>query len=386
MLNVCVFPALTFVAAVSISLSILGIVAIIVVTTFIFTTVNPYHYFYSLPVITKVIEDYDKEIIGTIFDGNNLNNINLKKVYATPENASLYSRISNNSVSSSSSSLLNIITESGSRRLEYNARFLCGTIAGENGPLRPGQYNSDINIFNRQNFQVSFLWRAVLSPGLAQEDRQEANSDSILLTLDSGNSISISCKDIRKYLSIDSNGSSTIKNRDFFEGVMTISVELDPSIQSPPLSSSSFSIGDQDSSSNTALSSPSVPLNATTEPNINILSVDAIYMVNALEVTNREIVLQLIEYSINKQDENRKIPNDIISQTLSLTLPIRTNETVDPEKQVRSFIMKEFSLNPAEARKLDVSIRNLSLGVGDLDDNNAVSLPRINAFQLSPQP
>ncbi len=50
---------------------------------------------------------------------------------------------------------------SGSNRLEYTARFICGTITGEEGPLRPGRYNSDINIFNRQSFPISFFWKAV---------------------------------------------------------------------------------------------------------------------------------------------------------------------------------------------------------------------------------
>ena len=48
----------------------------------------------------------------------------------------------------------------GSNTLEYTARFICGTITGEDGPLRPGRYNSDINIFNRQNFPISFFWKA----------------------------------------------------------------------------------------------------------------------------------------------------------------------------------------------------------------------------------
>jgi hypothetical protein len=43
--------------------------------------------------------------------------------------------------------------------------------------------------------------------------------------------------------------------------------------------------------------------------------------------------------------------------------------------------MKEFSLNLEESKRLDITIRNLSLGVGALDDNHALSLQRINAYQ-----
>ncbi|HEX2067421.1 MAG TPA: hypothetical protein VHF08_01845, partial [Nitrososphaeraceae archaeon] len=39
------------------------------------------------------------------------------------------------------------------------------------------------------------------------------------------------------------------------------------------------------------------------------------------------------------------------------------------------------SLNLEESKRLDITIRNLSLGVGALDDNHALPLQRINAYQ-----
>ena len=111
------------------------------------------------------------------------------------------------------------------------------------------------------------------------------------------------------------------------------------------------------------------------------MSVDAIYTVNALEVASREIVLQLIEYSITNQDESTKIPPDMIARVLSVAVPIRTNETLNPDKQVRDILTREYSLSAAESQGLDILIRNLSLGVGALDDNHAISLQRINAYQ-----
>ena len=268
---------------------------------------------------------------------------------------------SNTSLSPFSNS--SIEASSGSNSLEYSARFLCGTIVGEEGPLRPGRYDSDINIFNRQNFLVPFTWKAVLSSDFQDDIQKEdgGNGNFILLTLDPEDSISISCNYIRQYLPAYSNRNTS--NTDFFEGVLTISIELDPSIQG-------------------ALSSSSV--NKGTEPNANILSVDAIYTVNALEVASREIVLQLIEYSISNQDESTKIPSDMISKVLSVAVPVRTNETINPDKQVRDVLTREYSLSAAESQSLDILIRNLSLGVGALDDNHAISLQRINAYQPPP--
>lgn len=276
----------------------------------------------------------------------------------------------------SPSSNSSIETSTGSNSLEYSARFLCGTIIGEDGPLRPGRYDSDINIFNRQNFPVSFTWKAVLSSDFQDNTQKmdEKNSNFILLTLNPGNSISISCNDVRQYLPAYSNNNTG--NTNFLEGVLMISIELDPSIQGA-LSSSSVNIR-KDEHSELVIPSPT---SQGSEPSTNILSVDAIYTVNALEVASREIVLQLIEYSITNQGESTKIPSDMMSRILSVAVPIRTNETLNPDKQVRDILTREYSLSTAESQSLDILIRNLSLGVGALDDNHAISLQRINAYQ-----
>ena len=245
---------------------------------------------------------------------------------------------------------------SGSNRLEYTARFICGTITGEEGPLRPGRYNSDINIFNRQSFPISFFWKAVA----ASQEEEQSDSNFRIRSLEPGGSISLSCKDIQASIPAYANDTG----EKFFEGIMTINVDLDSSV-----------IGSISSSREGILGTISE------EESLNILGVDAIYTVNALKVASREIVLQLIEYSINKEHESGKIPKDIISKILSVTVPIRTNETINPDQQVRNVLMKEFSLNLEESKRLDITIRNLSLGVGALDDNHALSLQRINAYQ-----
>ncbi len=315
-------------------------------------------------------ENSIEEIITNIL-GIHKNNV----VFASPETAS---SLSNGNLNVTLSSLSNSSAKIASRSnsLEYNARVLCGTIVGEDGPLRPGRYDSDINIFNRQNFPVSFFWKVVLSSDLKDEKQkqEEQNSNFILLALSPGNSISISCNDIKQYLPAYSN--RTTSNTGFFEGVLTISIELDPSIQG----ALSSSLPNKEIGERSQLIIPS-PSNQGSEPNANILSVDAIYTVNALEVASREIVLQLIEYSITNQDGSGKIPRDMISKILSVTVPIRTNETINPDKQVRDILMREYSLSAAESQNLDISIRNLSLGVGALDDNHAISLQRINAYQ-----
>ena len=286
-----------------------------------------------------------------------------------------FATLKNETGASTSSSSVNMDTAPGS--IEYNARYFCGTIVGQDGPLRPGRYNSDINIFNRQQSPISFLWKAVPSSNLPPSQIVDGSSNGSnpfvtdtnykLQTLAPGNSISLSCKDFVPSVSLYSNSTDGVDR--FIEGVSTISVDLDPLIQAA-ISSSSTGV---------VVSQPSGE--ATNEPSTNVLSVDAIYTVNALEVPSREIILQLVEYTINQQDVNGKMPAEIISKPLSVTVPIRTNETINPDTQVKEILAREYSLNATEMQNLDITIRNLSLGVGALDDNHAISLQRINAYQ-----
>jgi hypothetical protein len=296
--------------------------------------------------------------VAITFSFPNSEQASVSRVFATLDNET-----------STSSFTANLDT--GPQSLEYTARYFCGTIIGQNGPLRPGHYNSDVNIFNRQQYPVSFLWNAVpsstLQLGEGDSNPFAADTSYKLITLAPGESISLSCKDFAPSLSLYS-GATDGADR-FVEGVSTISVDLDPSIQAAISSSST----------GTVVSEP-----RTSEPSTNILSVDAIYTVNALEVPSREIVLQLIEYSIDEQGASRKLPSEIIARPLSVTVPIRTNETVNPEVHVKEILAREYSLNATERQSLDITIRNLSLGVGALDDNHAISLQRINAYQPAP--
>src|SRR5215216_2472591 len=127
---------------------------------------------------------------------------------------------SNTSLSPFSNS--SIEASSGSNSLEYSARFFCGTIVGEEGPLRPGRYDSDINIFNRQSFPISFFWKAVA----ASQEEEQSDSNFRIRSLEPGGSISLSCKDIQASIPAYANDTG----EKFFEGIMTINVDLDSSV------------------------------------------------------------------------------------------------------------------------------------------------------------
>ena len=60
--------------------------------------------------------------------------------------------------------------------LIYNVKFECGTISGDEGPLRPGHYDTDIGILNKQDLAAKIQWSIT-----ANESR---NTNSILRTLE----------------------------------------------------------------------------------------------------------------------------------------------------------------------------------------------------------
>ena len=106
----------------------------------------------------------------------------------------------------------NVATSSTSARsITYTTKFECGSIYAGEGPLRPGHYDTDISLFNKQKFQTQILWNSVLNNG--------PSSNAILLKMNSETSKSITCQDIRTTLGNN--------NENFIEGFTIINVPLD---------------------------------------------------------------------------------------------------------------------------------------------------------------
>src|SRR5205807_7573891 len=57
------------------------------------------------------------------------------------------------------SSGASLVTSNLVKNITYTAKFECGSIYADEGPLRPGHYDTDLSIFNKQNYQTSILWK-----------------------------------------------------------------------------------------------------------------------------------------------------------------------------------------------------------------------------------
>ena len=250
----------------------------------------------------------------------------------------------NNSSSIVGGSMSETTSISSPTGVMYTTKFECGSIYAGEGPLRPGHYDTDVSIFNKQKFKTTVLWNSVVNNG--------SSSNAILVNLNAESATAITCKDIRKVL--DS------YNENFLEGFVVINVSLDSILQSskggviPTVSGNDF----------------------------NILEVQAFYTANALDTLPREVIVDKISFYI-VQDYSGKIPKDILKKSLDVSVPSTLNEVSDTEMKVKKSLVKQYNLSDDDLSKIVVRIKNISVGVGVLIDDHAISLSTIKP-QLSP--
>jgi Prealbumin-like fold domain len=247
-----------------------------------------------------------------------------------------------NSISGSESEQQQQQQQNGStaiRNLTYTAKFECGTISGSEGPLRPGHYDTDIGILNKQEFPVKVMWSATLNDG--------NNTNSILRTLQPQGSTGIVCNDVREVLRNDQR---------FVEGFVIINVPLEPGL-----------LG--------TLSEGTVILGRTIE-DINMLEVQAFYTANALAELPHQSYVDKITFAI-LNDTSGKIPIPMIGKTLDITVSSEINQVSDPEMKVKSALAETYGLSEQELQALEVDIRDVSVGVGTMIDDHAISMSTV---------
>ena len=216
----------------------------------------------------------------------------------------------------------------------YTAKFVCGSIYGDEGPLRPGHYDTSINILNKKNYQVSIMWNAVINDGPA--------SISIFKRLEPQMSTGFSCKNIKELFGIET--------KETVEGFALVKV---------PLSSLGVLGSEQ--------------IIPDSQDQLNVLDVQAFYTANALDTLPYEVAQEKIAFYII-QDGTGKIPKDSFRKLLDITIPSTLNEISDTEQKVKSSVAKKFGLDKKETEKVRIRVKSISIGVGAMLDDHAISL------------
>jgi hypothetical protein len=233
--------------------------------------------------------------------------------------------------------------------VSYSAKFECGTVSGNDGPLRPGHYDTDISVFNSQGYTVPFLWNAIVNNG--------KSTTSVLKTLQPQTSASIICKDILQLFNIQNTTGNLL------EGFITIR----PQVNAGGLASFS-------GSSATVFSRPPLP-----QDRLNLLNVQVFYSANALLTLPHDITMDKVLFSI-LNDSSGKIPASMVGKTLDITLETQVNQIIDPESQVRAVLAAKYNLSNVEQTNLKIQIISVSLGTSTMVDDHAIS-----SLQVTPQ-
>jgi hypothetical protein len=227
--------------------------------------------------------------------------------------------------------------------IAYSAKFVCGSIPDDTGPLRPGHYDTSINILNNKGFRVGIMWTAVINDG--------PTSNAIFKNLEAESSTGMDCRDIKEIFGIDT--------KELVEGFVIIKIPV---------------------SSLKGLSNEQVVLDLTADAT-NILDVQIFYTANALDTLPHEIAEEKISFYII-QDGSGKIPDEAYRKLLDVTMPATLNQITDTEQKVKSALAKKYDLDKKDLEKIILRIKDISIGVGSLLDDHAVSLhvvkPRIN--------
>ncbi len=226
------------------------------------------------------------------------------------------------------------------RNLTYYIKFECGTISGDEGPLRPGHYDTDIGILNKQNFAAQVQWSVTAN--------NSRNTNSIIIVLEPQGSTNIVCKDLRNIIGNDQR---------FVEGFVIINVPLEPGLLG------SLSDGNQIFGRNFG------------DVN-NLFEVQAFYTANALDELPHEVFVDNIMFAI-VNDTSGKIPSEMINKTLDITVPSSLNEISDPEIKIKDILAGKYDLSAQELANLQIAIKSITGSVSAMIDDHAISLSTV---------
>ena len=236
---------------------------------------------------------------------------------------------------------------SNSQTADYYARFNCGTIDNDNGPLRPGKYDSDITIFNRQSFPLTIIWKPI---GIDQENK--ANFQTINIQPES--IVNINCAKIFSSSSIQ----NSILNNKFIEGIVLIRINTD-----------------NGQLTNNFLNNQGSSIIIDSKQLGNLINVDVLYTVNTLSDLNKQVFYLKVDFSISHQNE--KINGQNEKDNLTTIFPITPNSIINPVASVKDILNKNSTSNYKLSNNTTIRILNTQLLTNTFTDNHALTFQKI---------
>lgn len=106
---------------------------------------------------------------------------------------------------------------------------------------------------------------------------------------------------------------------------------------------------------------------------INLIDVHAFYTANALPTLPHEVIVDKISFYV-VQDESGKIPSEIIRKPLDISIPSQLNEISNTDTKIKEILAEKYNLSDEDLTKIVLRIRNVSIGVGTMIDDHAITL------------
>ncbi|MGQ0795345.1 MAG: SpaA isopeptide-forming pilin-related protein [Nitrosopumilaceae archaeon] len=307
-------------------------------------TPDPFKMTGTLFIKDNSLLDSEKEIDGVISLSSVKNGNYIIKQTGAPSGYILYKISKTIGIENSSTSVTftnnpetSLVEKNSIQNITYTAKFVCGSVFGDEGPLRPGHYDTDISIFNKQNFPIKLLWNVVVNDGPI--------SNAIIKNLESETATGIFCKQVRELLGLGNNSEKLT------EGFVVVRIQLDSILET----------------------AESKILRNISEGEINLLDVQVFYTANALPTLPHEVIVDKISFYII-QDKSGKIPSEVIRKPLDVSIPSQLNEISNTESRIKNILAEKYDLSLEDMEKIILRIRHVSVGVGSLIDDHAISL------------
>jgi hypothetical protein len=300
----------------------------------------------------KKQEQQQQPSLSSFLLGAHLDNVTNLTYYDTKNNknnmtGSNMALLPNNSITQNDN-----INETQLSAITYTAKFACGSVSKDVGMLTAGYYDTDVSVFNKQEYPVVMLLNLIVNNG-------NSSSNSIIKTVQPQKSTAISCKDML--------GLFNIKVKDLVEGFATITVQLDNGI-----------LGSLSSSGMISAFTPA-PRSLSSQAQINLLDVRVFYSVNSFSLGGpaaathmQNLLVDKITFSI-LNDTSKKIPDSMLLKVLYATVDSQTDTIFDPKAQVKRLLADKFHLSNSDLTGVKLKIYDVNTGASLMLDRHAIA-------------
>ena len=231
------------------------------------------------------------------------------------------------------------------KTVTYTPKFLCGNVSSNEGPVRPGHYDTDISILNKQDYPIKIFWNVIPNDG--------NSSNSIIKILKPESSTGITCKDILPLVTVSKN---------MLEGFVLFSL---------PISDGMISAFPDSNNPQVSI------LRSVNEQQTNLIDVQVFYTANALPQLPSEMLFSKVDFRI-LNDSSGKIPKALLGKVLEVSLASSTNQIYDQVSRINSVLKERFGLSDSEINATSIKIEDSSIDALFPPDDHAISSSRLS--------